>query len=352
MVLKLLIVCIICISVVIFLYIAGVIIYSSLVTINPEPESDASAYTGGEEITNHEKEITLMTWNIGYGGLGKEMDHFYEDGTMTRPSQLLSQKYIKGIREFIVRQDTVNFFLLQEVDFGSKRSFFRDQAKYLHEALGNYSGSIAINYKAGYVPLPVLDPMGRVSSGLVTLAGFSVVKSSRILSPATYSWPKRLFMIHRCLLISHYMTANGKELVIVNVHNSAYEDANKMRSAELKLIKSFALTEYEKGNYVIIGGDWNQNPPGLDLSVINKYQVHSVRPLEADFLPQDWKCAYYKSLPTNRDVNIPFNINTTLTSVLDYYWISPNTEVINIRAIDLGFEDSDHLPVIIKIKLK
>jgi len=352
MILKLAIVCALCILAVVILYFGGVLIYTSMVKINAQPLSDATAYQGGNNNIDPSGEFSIMTWNIGYGGLGKEMDHFYEGGSMTRPPEGLGKKYIGGIGDFIGQKDSVDFVLLQEVDFGSNRSFNRNQAEYLHNILEIYSGSIAINYKSGFVPFPLLEPMGKVSSGLVTFASFKALKASRVLSPATYSWPKRLFMMRRCILISHYPVGDSKELVIINIHNSAYDDADNMRAEELRLIRTIALDEFSKGNYVITGGDWNQNPPGLDLKGTIRYKTHPVRPLENDYFPSEWKYVFDPKLPTNRDVNEPFSETTTLTSSLDYFLVSPNIEAIECKTIDIGFEHSDHLPVIMKFRIK
>jgi endonuclease/exonuclease/phosphatase family metal-dependent hydrolase len=41
----------------------------------------------------------------------------------------------------------------------------------------------------------------------------------------------------------------------------------------------------------------------------------------------------------------------TTCSTIDFFLISPNIEVLEIRTLDLEFENSDHLPVLMKIKL-
>ena len=56
--------------------------------------------------------------------------------------------------------------------------------------------------------------------------------------------------------------ANGKELVMINTHNEAF-DAGEIRTAQMSFLKDFVQSEYNKGNYVIAAGDWNQSPPGF-----------------------------------------------------------------------------------------
>ena len=49
----------------------------------------------------------------------------------------------------------------------------------------------------------------------------------------------------------------GKTLVIVNSHMSAYDEGGVIRKAQLDMLTSFMAEEYEKGNWVIVGGDFN-----------------------------------------------------------------------------------------------
>jgi hypothetical protein len=73
------------------------------------------------------KVLSMITWNIGYAGLGKEMDFFYEGGRQVRPSFELSEKYLEGIISYIGLNRSTDFFLFQEVDLRSKRSYNKDQ---------------------------------------------------------------------------------------------------------------------------------------------------------------------------------------------------------------------------------
>ena len=34
-----------------------------------------------------DENLNIMTWNIGYGGLGEDMDFFYDEGTQVRTSK-------------------------------------------------------------------------------------------------------------------------------------------------------------------------------------------------------------------------------------------------------------------------
>ena len=59
------------------------------------------------------KEFTFLTWNIGYSGLGKNMDFFYEGGTRIKPEKKEFKGYLEGIFQYLLSMDSVDFILLQ-----------------------------------------------------------------------------------------------------------------------------------------------------------------------------------------------------------------------------------------------
>ena len=71
--------------------------------------------------------LSLISWNIGYAGLGAEMDFFYDEGKKVRPTKEMGRKYLNGIKQFINQTDSIDFWLFQEVDFKSRRSHYFDE---------------------------------------------------------------------------------------------------------------------------------------------------------------------------------------------------------------------------------
>lgn len=295
----------------------------------------------------------IYSWNIGYAGLGKEMDFFYEGGKMVRPDEIKYRKYRDGIIYLLTTSGSSDFILLQEVDTFSKRSYFDDQAERFKMTFKFYSHSFALNYDAK-VPIPVMKPMGRVRSGMMTLSKFKPTISERYGYPSRYPWPKNLFMPDRCFTLSRFRVENGKELVIINLHNSAYDDAADMRAQELDMLKKTLAEEYTKGNYVIAGGDWNQNPVPFKIQNISTDdQVFAINPqIPADWLPDGWQWAFDNRVPTNRNVNEPYIKGKTGTTVIDYFVVSPNITIGSVSTQDQGFAFSDHNPVGMMFELK
>ncbi len=296
-------------------------------------------------------EIDIMIWNIGYCGLSSEMDFFYDGGDQVRTSKANVIRNLENIIDQLKINDTLEFILLQEVDINSKRSYHINEYDSISSNLSKYWSFFGKNYDVFFVPVPPDDPMGRVESGLQTLSKFVPTNSIRWSFPGKFPFPKSLFMLDRCFLVTRYNLGNGKELLIINTHNSAY-DGGALKKHEMAYLKTWLLDEYSKGNFIITGGDWNQSPPSFSPEYTdNVFDTVDFSPIAIDYLPAEWKWVYNKSIATNRRVASPFVKGVTPTTVIDFFLVSPNIEVINAETINMDFKYSDHQPVIAKFKL-
>jgi endonuclease/exonuclease/phosphatase family metal-dependent hydrolase len=299
------------------------------------------------------KNITLISWNIGYAGLGQEMDFFYDGGKMVRGSKELTDRYMQQVLGFLKEQD-VDFWLFQEVDFKAKRSYNQNQESIIASALSAYNYVKAVNYDVPFVPVPINEPMGKVLSGIMTFSKATPRLSRRYSFPMIAGWPDRMFLLDRCLIEARYKVGEGQELVVINTHNSAFVSDQLLMDKELEVIKSKMLREYELGNYVVVGGDWNLNPP--DFKPENNYNGHIYDEpkvsIPNDFLPVGWKYAFDKNAPTNRNLDIAFQKGVTGSKTIDYFIVSPNISIESIKVEDLNFVFSDHNPVRLEIVLK
>ncbi len=340
---------------VVFLILGGLIAYMTITDYKPEPIEIIVEKGSNGGITNlQQNTFSLINWNIGYAGLGQEMDFFYDGGEGVRPTKKLSQKYFKNIIDFIVSNDTVDFWMLQEVDVKAKRSYHINEVEKVTDAKAGSHGVFAKNYMVQFVPVPVSEPMGYVEAGLMTFSDFLPTEAIRYAYPLIADWPDKLFLLDRCFLLNRYPLEKGNELVIINTHNSAYVYDSILRIEELQILKKIMLDEFGKGNYVIAGGDWNQNPPGYKPSGnYNKHKFFASQvKMNDDFMPDGWQWAYDSSAPTNRSNNKPYVLGENTTTCLDYYLTSPNITVIDVEVIDLKFKDSDHNPIYLKAQLK
>lgn len=294
--------------------------------------------------------LTLFTWNIGYCGLGKEQDFFFDGGKMVRPSSAQNQSYQSGVIQTIQSMDTVDFMLLQEVDRGSKRSYFQDQVSLIGQACSTSNYGFATNYKSSFVPQPVSNPYGKCFGGIMTLSKIDLKPTANRFSlAADASWPTSLFMLKRCYMEFRYPLDNGKELVVINQHLSAYDDGT-VKQQQMDTIKLKLLSESKKGNYVIVGGDWNTYPPGYKSNLRVKDNIVE-KSADANYPEAGWKWVYDPSVATNRKLYEPYIKGHTDEVIIDYFLLSPNVNVIAVHGVDLGFQHSDHQPVYLKVVL-
>lgn len=295
--------------------------------------------------------FSLLIWNIGYAGLDASMDFFYDGGDQMRPDEEGVIDNLKGIIETLSPYRENDFVMLQEVDVDSKRSYHHNQAGMIEGRLQPSGSWFGLNYKVAFVPIPPKEPMGKVTSGLLTLSTHSPSRVVRYSFPGNYSWPMNLFMLDRCFLVSRFPLTGGKELLVINTHNSAYDDGS-LRKQQMEYLQDFLLTEYVRGNYIIVGGDWNQSPYGLPPELpSHRFDTVNLTYVEADYPAPGWTWAYDPEVPTNRRVTTPYDRSVSLTTIIDYYLVSPNIKVLNVNTLDLDFKYSDHQPVTLNVQL-
>lgn len=337
-------------TIVVFLIPLLLIGYASISDYRPAPETVVQQKEAADALSPG-KEYRVMTWNVGYAGLGAEADFFYEGGTMVRSPHEAVKSNLEYIGSYLLNRDSVDFVMLQEVDRKSKRSYKVDQTEFLQNALSGFHRSFARNYDVFFVPVPPSSPMGSVESGLLSFSRPEPSMVTRHSFPGNYSWPKNLFMLDRCFMVQRFPLENGHELLMINTHNSAYDDGT-LRAGQMAHLASFLESERAKGNYIVVGGDWNQLPPDLKREFPgHNTEGYEYPPVPKDYLP-GWQWAHDPKIPTNRFVGEVYTKGTTSVTILDFFLVSPNIEVKSVSADDLDFQYSDHQPVILTFTLK
>lgn len=330
--------------------IIGIIIF--LVTIHfmayaPQKVEQLTIVARAEKM--NQDTIKIVSWNIGYAGLGSDMDFFYDGGQSVQTSKGRTEQNLRAISSFLASHKDADFILLQEVDLDSKRSYNINQYDTLISALGDkFSGYVGLNYVAPYVPYPFYNTIGGVRSGIVTFSRHTPARATRYAYPGGFSWPMSMFNLKRCLLSLEIPMADSSTLYVSNTHNTAY-DTGGMRQGELEFIRSmFAQTPY-----FVVAGDWNSNPTGYKATnAETQNEYFSPLAIPQGTFAKDWSVAYDDSTHTARYGYEPYNASTTTRTTIDFLVAGPKIEVIHKKCIDLGFENSDHNPIIFTIILK
>lgn len=330
------------------------LIYISMTDYKPENVVVVDVQRNQESQLASDQIFSITTFNLGYGGLDKDEHFFMDGGSNSRASSKEKvEENMLAIGDFL-KTTASDFYFLQEVDRDSTRSFHVNEEAYLMEQLPKYSSTFAQNYLVKWVPIPVTKPHGSVDSGLVTLAKYKIGESKRFALKGEESWPRQLFDLDRCMLEQRIPISNGKELVLINAHLSAYDKGGKVRKQQLGFIDEYITEEFKKGNYIIIGGDWNHSIPTTDP---NRFPTTEAWPdwlqmIPDDFLSEGFQWVADKTVPTSRTIAKSYVKGENFLSIIDGFLISDNIELVEVKGHSLGFEHSDHNPVTAKFKLK
>lgn len=319
----------------------------------PKTKEAAETETLDEKKLIPGQTINILSWNTGYGGLSADADFFMDGGTMVNPrSQETVEQNLSAISDEI-KQGAYDICLLQEVDRDSTRTEHTDELR-LYSERTNLGYTYAPNYRCKFVPYP-LPPIGKVESGIATLSNLSMTsRADRISLPCPFKWPIRTANLKRCLLINRYeIEGTDNELVTVNLHLEAYDDGEG-KKAQTDALMDLLAEEYEKGNYVVAGGDFNQTFPGsLDSFPIKNPELWTPGIVDETALPEGWELAYDTDTPSCRLLNQPYDPDSSDTQyyVIDGFITSPNVKIDAVKTVNLGFANSDHNPVWLQITL-
>jgi len=335
----------------------GLLGYLTMTEYDPAFAEKARAGSKYINTVCSKKVLRVMTFNTGYGALGQDADFFMDGGKSVAPdSKDTVLKNMSGIERILSDYDT-DFILLQEVDTDSDRSFEINQWLSYEKTLGPYESRFAPNYVCNFVPYPIGDFIGKVNSGIATFSRFDISSATRYRLPCPFSWPTRVANLKRCFLVTRIPTnkpeINGHqpELVLVNFHLEAYDDGEG-KQAQTEQLMAFLQEEYQKGNYVVAGGDFNQRFPGS--SAYPLLDEKNWAPGELSKLTAGWRYAFDDKIPTCRllDRALDRNDPTTQYYVIDGFIVSPNVTINKVQTLNEDFVYSDHNPVILEFELK
>ncbi len=318
---------------------------------HPKDQETLTIVTGSDlNPVRLEQEYSIMTWNTGYGALGEQQDFFMDGGFN---SGAFSKEEVvnntQAIKQFIQTKDP-DFILLQEVDKSGKRSKDVNQVELYQSA--EYYSNFATNYQNLFVPVPITNPMGQVHSGIMTLSKAPMISADRFTLQGKESFFIQLFELNRCFSVTRY-PVNDKELVIINTHFSAFDQGGKIRAQQLSQMRTYLETEAQKGNYVILGGDFNHELPGTS-SANFTWTVPLptwVQIFPADFKLDNYSWAVDHTTPTVRSNEQPYVAGENFIAVIDGFLVSNNIEIVKVQGHQLNFEHTDHNPVSLTFKL-
>ena len=364
-VLKRILLSVVALLMVVILVVGGYLEYVILQYYRIEDKATLEVVDHNENVLDIDKNYTISTYNIGFGAYEQEYSFFMDDGHM-KDGTYVKGVYAKakskeavltntnGAIETIKALDT-DFAFFQEVDKEATRSYKVNQYEMLLEAFKDYDATYASNFHSAYLMYPFNDMIGKTEAGIVTLSKYDIDTSVRYSLPIDESFPTRFFDLDRCFSVNRIKLSNGKELVLINVHLSAYDEGGLIRKKQLEVLNALLKEEYEKGNYVIAGGDFNHDI----VNSINLFESEQEVPawvyqLSDSDLTEGYKFVSATNNPSCRSSDINYKKGVNYTVVIDGFIVSDNVTVIASEVLSQGdelFLYSDHNPVKMEFKL-
>lgn len=339
---------------IVLIYVAYVFISYSRIEDDQALDVEGKAQAAAAKVGT---EYTAMTYNIGFGAYTPDFTFFMDGGKQSWAASKESViDCIDGDIDLLKKHKT-DFAMIQEVDFDSTRSYHVDEAQQIRDAFDDMSSTFAVNYHSAFLFYPFYQPHGSSNSGLLTLSDAQITAAVRRSLSISESVSKFLDL-DRCYSISRIPVENGKELVLFNTHLSAYGTDGDLHQQQLNKMFGDMQAEYEKGNYVVCGGDYNHDFLGNSKEIFNDEvpeQYSWAAPFPDELIPDHFsKVTDYKSgvtVPSCRNCDKPYG-DDCFTVTVDGFIISDNVECTFVDVIDNQFTYSDHNPVVMKFKLK
>ena len=258
------------------------------------------------EIVEVEKELSISTYNIGFGAYSQDYT-FFLDSSVTF-DEIENYGYYGKARdkeEVIFNTNGAiktiidinpDFALFQEVDIIANRSCKINQYQMIQDSFTQTSHSLGVNFDSAFLPYPFYDMHGKTLAGIATFSKYHIQNATRISLPVATDFSK-FFDLDRCFVINEFNTSNNNKLIIVNIHMSAYDEGGFVRKQQIDLLNEYLYKWNELGYYVIIGGDFNHDL--ITYNPLYKFDFDTTNFIEK--LPS---CVYINE-----------------KNILDFYWV-------------------------------
>ena len=283
-------------------------------------------------------QFRIVTWNVGFGGMGSETDFFYDGGTAYLPFLKSIKKSTHGICKTI-HEWNPDVILLQEVATGSILNRWNNLFQRVRHVLNDtYTYETASQF---YIPL--LPESCNCNHMLLTATKKPYLTISHHLQAReTYF---RIFKRRDTALVTT-VPLEGKTLTIIHIHLAAFDWEARVRRAQVLEIFELAQKAHANGP-VIVGGDWNM---AFTTHTHNRPDLPYLLPFADDLVPPGWRTVFDTVTPSLRSGDRPWR-RGAVTATVDGFIVSPDIISAQVRTQNLDFKYSDHNPVELTIDL-
>ncbi len=284
--------------------------------------------------------ISVVTWNLGYGGLGEKSDFFADGGRQyLPPSRVAVRESVAFIADWLGRADA-DIILTQEMARASAVNLWVDLKHAVDHALSTHASAFYPDFQTRLLPPPL-----RIRNGQATYSRQSLQGVEAWVLPADGD-PYGGTLRRRYAALVSRVEGPGGCWTFVNVHTSAFDENADLRRRQISALFERAETERLKGRKVVMGGDFNlrlvETNFRHDTAEKDLFWLHD---FPTSILPVGWHLAVDSGVATVRTNERPFQTGRNYTTVIDGFLLSPEVELVSVSGTDMGFRHSDHQPV-------
>ncbi len=316
--------------------------------------------TASEDVldVSADEALHLTSWNVGFGAYTDQFSFFMDGGIYSRSFSY--EETVSNMENIIseLKSQNADLYLIQEVDFDSTRSHKVDEVTMVKEAFdSSYQSTFCINYDSPYLFFPVMSPIGASNSGMLTFSKAKITDALRRSLPIQTNYAK-LMDLDRAYAVNRIPCSNGKELILINLHLSAYTTDDTIVSQQLEMLFDTMNEEISKGNYVIAGGDFNMDLLQDSGSIfgVSGANFSWAQPFPEAMVPEGIELVVpfdeKSPVPSCRNADSVWDPETNFQITIDGFLVSDNIEVERCEVTDLQFAYSDHNPVQLYFRFK
>lgn len=306
---------------------------SDAVTPGDLSTKPSPAWAGGDT-------LSVVTWNLGYAGLGYRSDFFADGGkAYVPPSWGAPRESRDGIAAWL-RTAHADVVLTQENARASAVNWWVDLKGAVDKALPGYGHAFYADFRTRMLPPPI-----RIRNGMATYVRSGLTRNELWDLPDDGD-PYAGALRRRYAALVSYVDGPGGCWVMVNVHTAAFDEDAALRRRQIEALLRRAQEEQAAGRRVVIGGDWNLRLVDTNFAhTTEQKDLFWVHDFPKDVLPDGWRIAADSTIPTVRTNERPYVAGENYTAVIDGFIVSPGVDVVSVSGNDLGFRHSDHQPV-------
>jgi endonuclease/exonuclease/phosphatase family metal-dependent hydrolase len=298
--------------------------------------------------------LKVMTWNIQFMA-GKGYHFWFEplddSGPDNRPTKENILKTIADVAA-VIKGESPDILLLQEVDDGAKRTGYEDQLQaLLHQLPASYSSHTSCFYwKTHFLPHPKV--MGATGMKLSIISKYKIERAIRYSLPLVpKNWIVQQLGIKRAILETHICCSDGTALILMNAHLEAFSQGYNTLQKQVEQIKEKLLTLDKDNQSWIIGGDFNLLPSGQYQQLDKESRQEFREDGELKLLYENFSVLpSMQQLAEDKDAWLTYSANNPAIKqpdrTLDYliHSHSLNCQKVTVNQTD-GFNCSDHAPL-------